>query len=153
LIIKEGGAMLMSKPELRILIGLHRAANAIDRQTARAVAPFGLTLGQFAVLEALYHKGDLTVGETQEAILSSSGTIPLIVSNLEKRGYLIRRQDPKDRRRFVLTLTAEGRKLISEAYPVNEKIIIERMDCWTDSEKDTLASLLRKFGGTNGKKN
>lgn len=145
--------MLMSKPELRILIGLHRAANAIDRQTARAVAPFGLTLGQFAVLEALYHKGDLTVGETQEAILSSSGTIPLIVGNLEKRGYLIRRQDPKDRRRFVLTLTAEGRKLISEAYPVNEKIIIERMDCWTDSEKDTLASLLRKFGGTNGKKN
>lgn len=143
----------MSKPELRVLIGLHRAVNETDRQTSRAMAPFGLTLGQFAVLEALYHKGDLTVGQVQEAILSSSGTIPLIVNNLEKRGLLVRRSDEADRRRCFLSLTEAGRGLIAEAYPVNEALIIEQMDCWTDSEKEALASLLKRFGEKNGKKN
>lgn len=63
------------------------------------VAEYNLTLGQFAVLEALYHKGDLTVGQVQRAILSSSGTVPVIVGNLEKRGYLARQTDEADRRR------------------------------------------------------
>ncbi len=140
----------MSKPELKILIGLHRAANAIDRQTARLAAPFGLTLGQFAVLEALYHKGDLTVGQVQQAILSTSGTIPLIVAKLEQQGYVTRTQDEEDRRRWILHLTDEGRELIAEVYPLNETMILRQMDCWSDEEKETLVTLLKRFGGNHG---
>lgn len=142
----------MAKPELKILIGLHRAANAIDRQTARIAAAYGLTLGQFAVLEALYHKGDLTVGQVQAAILSTSGTIPLIVGKLEQRGYLTRCEDAGDRRCRVLHLTEAGRRLIAEVYPQNEAMILRQMDCWTDAEKQTLVSLLKRYGGTQPEK-
>lgn len=143
----------MAKPELKILIGLHRTANEIDHQTARLMSAYDLTLGQFAVLEALYHKGSLTIGEVQKAILSSSGTIPLIISNLVRRGYITREADSEDRRRCILTLTARGRGLIAKAYPVNEEMIVREMVCWTDSEKETLVTLLKKFGGAHGKKN
>ena len=143
----------MAKPELKILIGLHRAANAVDRKTSQIAAEYGLTLGQFAVLEALYHKGDLTVGQVQEKILSTSGTIPLIVNNLEKRALLERRQDENDRRRCILHLTEEGRTLIARVYPQNEKIIIEQMSCWTADEQETLARLLKKFGDDKNDKN
>lgn len=135
----------MAKDELKILIGLHRTATAVDRQTARAVAAFGLTLGQFAVLEALYHKGDLTVGQVQEKILSTSGTIPLIVNNLEKRGLLERRQDSRDKRRCILHLTPAGEQLILQAMPVNERCILEKMACWSDKEKAQLLALLQRF--------
>ena len=135
----------MAKPELKILIGLHRTANAIDRKTAQIASGYGLTLGQFAVLEALYHKGDLTVGQVQDAILSTSGTIPLIVGKLEAQGYLTRRQDAVDRRRWILSLTGEGRALIAEVYPLNEKMILEQMECWTGEEKEVLVSLLQRF--------
>jgi MarR family 2-MHQ and catechol resistance regulon transcriptional repressor len=150
-IVTEGGA-IMAKPELKILIGLHRAANAVDRKTSQIAAEYGLTLGQFAVLEALYHKGDLTVGQVQEAILSTSGTIPVIVGRLEQQGYLTRRRDEGDRRCWILHLTEPGRALIAEVYPKNEDMIIRQMDCWTDEEKDELVSLLKRFGGKNGKK-
>jgi MarR family 2-MHQ and catechol resistance regulon transcriptional repressor len=143
----------MAKPELKILIGLHRTANAIDRKTAKIAAAYGLTLGQFAVLEALYHKGDLSVGEVQEAILSSSGTIPLIVGKLEQQGYLTRSQDEEDHRRWMLHLTETGRKTIAAAYPENEKMILREMDCWTDEEKKILVSLLKRYGGTQNGKN
>ena len=42
------------------------------------------------VLEALYSKGDMSVGEVRERILSSVGTIPLIVNNLVKMNYVER---------------------------------------------------------------
>ena len=55
----------MDAIELKILIGLHRVSNEIDRRTTRIVKCYGLSMGQFAVLEALFHKGDLTIGQVQ----------------------------------------------------------------------------------------
>lgn len=143
----------MAKTEMKILIGLHRAVNYIDRQSARIFAEYQLTMGQFAVLEALYHKGDMTVGQVQEKILSSSGTIPLIINNLEKRGYLIRMEDETDKRRCILHITQSGQALMAEVYPRNEARIIELMETWTGEEKEQLAILLKKHGEkTNGEK-
>ena len=128
-----------------ILIGMHRMINQIDRKTAHIAAEYDLTLSQFGVLEALYHVGDLTVGEVKEKILSTDGTIPVVVKNLEKRGLLFRKQDPRDRRKSILSLTEQGRKVISEAYPANERMIQEQMSVWTKEEKMQISDLLRKF--------
>lgn len=136
----------MSKPELKILIGLHRAVNHIDRQSAKIFAGYGLTMGQFAILEVLYHKGDMTVGQVQEKILSSCGTIPVIVNNLEKRGYLVRQADLRDKRRCILHLTEAGEALISVVYPQNEARIVALMETWTTEEKEALVVLLKKYG-------
>jgi len=143
----------MAKTELKILIGLHRAVNYIDRQSAKIFTEYKLSMGQFAVLEALYHKGDATVGEIQERILSSSGTMPLIINNLEKRGYLIRETDSKDKRRCILHITPQGEEIIGEVYPRNEAKIIELMSYWTEAEKEQMVTLLKKFGDEiNGEK-
>ena len=88
--VERKGRYHMEDIELKLLIGLHRVCNEIDRRSSQLVSKYNLSLGQFAVLEALYHKGDLSVGEVQRKILSSSGTMPVIIRNLEKRGYLNR---------------------------------------------------------------
>lgn len=133
------------KEDNYILIGMHRMISQIDRNTAHIAAEYDLTLSQFGVLEALYHIGDLTVGEVKEKILSSDGTIPVVVKNLEKRGLLYRKQDPNDKRKSILSLTEQGRKVISEAYPVNEKMIRDQLSVWNGEEKRQLIALLRKF--------
>lgn len=136
----------MARSELKILIGLHRAVNYIDRQTAKICAGKNLSVGQFAVLEALYHKGDLSVGQVQEKILSTSGTIAVIVSNLEARGYICKERDSQDKRRFILHLTESGRQVIAQIYPENEAKIISIMRFWTEEEQQSLAALLKRFG-------
>lgn len=136
----------MARSELKILIGLHRAVNYIDQQTAKICAGKKLSLGQFAVLEALYHKGDLCVGQVQEKILSTSGTIAVIVSNLEARGYICREQDSRDKRKFILRLTNAGREVIAEIYPENEAKIISIMQFWTLEEQKSMAAMLKRFG-------
>lgn len=132
--------------ELKLLIGLHRVCNEIDRRSSRIFTQYGLSLGQFAVLEALYHKGDLSVGQVQKKILSTSGTIPVIVSNLEKRGLLERLPDVTDKRKCLLHITEEGRKLVEEVFPENKKVIIDSMTNWSDEEKEQMLKILKKFG-------
>lgn len=137
----------MSNPvELKILIGMHRAVNKIDSRTIKIVKQYGLSLGQFAVLEVLYHKGDMTVGQVQEKILSTSGTIPIIIKNLEKSGYVTHRADECDKRKCILHITDKGAYLIKQVFPENKEMIINSFNNLSDNEKDELLRLLKKLG-------
>ena len=137
----------MSKTEMKILIGLHRNINDIDKKTLKIAAEHGLTLSQFMVLEALYSKGDMTVGEVREKILSSVGTISVIVNNLVKMNYIERLPDERDRRVCILHLTKDGRDVISKVVPKNEAMIGDSMKVLTTEEQEDLLYLLKKMGG------
>lgn len=137
----------MGRIEMKILIGLHRNVNTLDKKTAKIASKYHLTFSQFMVLEALYSKGDMSVGEVRERILSSVGTISLIVNNLVKMKYIERIPDKKDRRVCILHLTKEGYEVISKIAPKNEAKITESMDVLDQDEKETLLYLLKKIGG------
>lgn len=137
----------MEKIELKVFIGMSRTLNKINRATNKVYIKYGLTSGQFAVLEALYHKGDLTIGEVQDKILSSSGTIPVIVKNLEKEGFLEKTNDESDKRRFILQITEKGRELMDLVYPENEAIIMSMMKTWSKEEQEDILRYMKKFGG------
>ena len=143
----------MGKTEMKILIGLHRNVNTLDKKTSKIAAEYNLTFSQFMVLEVLYSKGDMSVGEVRERILSSVGTIPLIVNNLVKMNYVKRLSDEKDRRVCILHLTKEGYDVISKIAPKNEEMITESMKILDQEEKEELLYLLKKMGGKlNAKK-
>lgn len=143
----------MNDIELKILIGMHRNVNSIDKKTSKIASDYGLTFSQFAVLEALYSKGNMTVGMVRKYILSSIGTIPLIINNLVKMNYVQRRSDENDRRICIVSLTDKGRELIKNLAPKNEEIIKDYMNVLTDEEKDDLFYLMKKLGGKINEEN
>ena len=55
-------------PALRAWIVLARAYHTIVRAVSRDAASHGLTLGQFAILEALYQKGPLPLGDRKSVV-------------------------------------------------------------------------------------
>ena len=128
-----------------LVIYLYRIVNNLNRKTIAICNKYGITASQFAVLEALKHKGELTVGEVKDAVLSSDGTIPVVVKNLEKLGYISRTEDPVDRRRSILSLTDAGRKIFETVFPENMAMIENELSIWDDREKKQLARLFRKF--------
>ena len=128
-----------------ILIGTHRMVKDLDRETTRISAAYGLTFPQFMVLEALMQKDSLSVGEIKEAILSSNGTIPVIINNLEKMEMVQRVTDPTDHRKSLVKLTDKGRELIEQVCPENVKMFKERVGVWTKEEKKALVGLLSKY--------
>ncbi len=135
----------MNTNALKILIGIHRMANAIDRKTSLIVKKYGLSMGQFAVLEALHNKGEMSIGQVQEAILSSCGTMPLIVNNLLKRNLIAKRTDEADRRRSYLSLTEEGEKLIVQVEPENRQMIEKELEIFNNDEQEQMVCYLKKY--------
>src|SRR5512137_147164 len=77
---------------------LMRAAESVTSRVHRVLAAPKLTISQFGVLEALYHKGPLCQKDIAAKILKSTGNITLVIDNLEKNGLVRRERDSEDRR-------------------------------------------------------
>src|SRR5438105_6822905 len=103
---------------LKLVIGLGRALQAMERLVRPHLATSGLAMTEFAVLEALYHKGPLRLGEIRDRILLTGASTTYVVKKLEERGLLRRKSCAEDSRVVLGELTAKGRALIEEVFPV-----------------------------------
>jgi MarR family transcriptional regulator, 2-MHQ and catechol-resistance regulon repressor len=134
------------KKALSAYTKLMRAAESVTSRTARILAASNLTVIQFGILEALFHKGSLCQRELAAKILKSSGNIAMVIDNLEKHN-LVRRERAQDDRRFIaIHLTESGRLLIEHVFPLIMATIVTEMSILQESEQEELASLCRRIG-------
>lgn len=141
-----------SKKEEKTLdafIKLMRASESINNRLNRHLSDVDLTISQFGVLEALLHLGPLNQKSLAEKLLKSGGNITLVIDNLEKSGWVERRQNPDDRRSVLIHLTEPGKKFISSYFPKHLDHIMEEFNCLTIKEIDELARLCKKLGLKN----
>lgn len=131
---------------LKLLVVLSRASAAVQAHLQASVAEFDLTLMEFGILEALYHRGDMLLGELQRKILVSSGGVTYLVDRLEKRGLVARRDCPEDRRARFAVLTPEGEALISRVFPEHARCIERALAGLDAQEQETAIGLLRTLG-------
>ena len=132
---------------LKVLIGLSRTTQSIHRRSSAIFRESGLTLSQFSVLEALYHKGPLTISGIIETILSTGGNITVVVSNLEKLGLAERSINPDDKRSSLITITPRGEGLIDEIFPRHLADLEGQLDPLSLEERKNLSDLLKKLSG------
>jgi MarR family 2-MHQ and catechol resistance regulon transcriptional repressor len=129
---------------------LMRAAESVTSRVNRSMAAFNLTISQFGVLEALYHKGPLCQRDIAAKILKSTGNITLVIDNLEKRGLVRRERGSEDRRYLTIHLSEEGTVLIAQAFARVEAAIVADMATLTEKEQVQLGSLCKKLGLAKG---
>ncbi len=129
---------------------LMRAAESVTYRVHRVLAGPKLTISQFGVLEALYHKGSLCQRDIATKILKSTGNITLVVDNLEKSGLVRRERDCEDRRFLTIHLTESGKKLIATVFADVEASIVSEMGSLTEGEQELLGNLSKKLGMRGG---
>lgn len=131
---------------LSALINLVRASDWMIDKTSEHIVASGLTLGQFAVLEALEHLGPMCQHILAEKLLRSGGNTTLVLDNLEKNGFIRRERQRNDRRRIEIHLTPKGRRLIERVFPEHAKVVEKWMAVLTPAEQDELRRLAAKLG-------
>lgn len=135
-----------STSALRLWVILSRAHSAIEAHASADVARHGLTLAEFAILEALYHRGPMLLGEVQRRILVSSGGITFLVDRLTAKGLVERRSCPSDRRARYAALTASGETLVGEIFPAHAVAVTRAMTALSADEQQEVANVLRTLG-------
>jgi MarR family 2-MHQ and catechol resistance regulon transcriptional repressor len=131
---------------LKLGVVLARATAAIEEHDKASVAAHGLTRGEFAVLEALLHKGPLLLGELGRKVLVSSGGITYLVDRLAGQGLVERRACPGDRRARHVHLTEAGEARVTAMFPEHARCIEAALSGLSAAEQREATTLLRKLG-------
>lgn len=83
-----------------------------------SLKPLDVTWPQFGALFALSREDHVTQRELAERLESDTTTAMVICDSLERKGWLTREKDLRDRRVNRLVLTVEGRIIFEKAYPI-----------------------------------
>jgi MarR family transcriptional regulator, 2-MHQ and catechol-resistance regulon repressor len=130
----------------RLWLVLSRCHRALSRIAERSIEEAGLCLTDFAALEALLHKGPLTITEIQGKVLLASGSMTAAVDRLERKGLIKRGSAPTDRRAKVLHLTPEGKRVVEAAFSRHAAELEFALAVLNPTERRELYALLKKLG-------
>lgn len=133
-------------PSLELFVVLSRAHSWVHALAIRDIRCHGLNPTEFAILEALYHKGPLPLQQIGEKVLISSGNITYAVDKLEQKQLLVRRPASHDRRVIFAELTSRGRDLLDAIFPQHTEALRAAMSGLSREEQAEAIRLLKKLG-------
>ena len=139
-------ADLPTATALKLWVVMSRSHDALVEVLKADIERHDLTLAEFAVMEALYHKGPQLLGEIQKVVLVSSGGMTFLVDRLAKRGLAERQDCPSDRRARYAALTRKGEKMMASIFPEHAAVIRDAMKGLSASEQRELTVLLKTLG-------
>jgi MarR family transcriptional regulator, 2-MHQ and catechol-resistance regulon repressor len=136
----------------RLWLVISKSYRVLSLLAEQSIANTGLCLTDFAALEALLHKGPLTITQIQEKVRLASGSMTAAVDRLEKLGLVVRKSSPSDRRARVLELTTKGKRLAASSFEKHAKDIEALMSPLSEKEMERLHESLKKLGLLAAKK-
>jgi MarR family transcriptional regulator for hemolysin len=123
---------------------LYRAHWALAAELAAALEPLGLSARGYHVLRAAL-EGEHTQTELAEMVGLDKTTMVVAIDELERAGLAERRLVPHDRRARIITVTAAGKRKLTEADKVKERVQAEVLGELSASEGEALMDALSKL--------
>lgn len=125
------------------LIGATAGAVAVSEKYWQAQ---GLNGARIRVLvEIAKHGGSILPSLLAERIAVTKANISLLLTPLEKDGYITRAAHAQDGRKTVISLTEAGKRLLLEQLPGNREAVAAVMNRLDEGELHLLLELLNKL--------
>jgi DNA-binding MarR family transcriptional regulator len=100
---------------LRLVPRIHRATHRIGLYLAD-LREFGLSQGEAHILAQLAASSPATITDLHRGLAHKRSTLTSILDRLVDRGFVTRDVGPSDRRTFVITPTAKGRRVAKQVH-------------------------------------
>lgn len=137
---------------IRLMDELGFVSRSLFHMREQSIDEAGLSFAQYQVLmhlffaEQMSEQGELNPSEISERQGVSRNTMSAFIRNLEEDGLVERRLDPDDRRRFNISLTGNGRNLVTQYMHDHLDMVGRCFSALASDEQDTLFNLLQKLG-------
>lgn len=136
---------------VRLMDNMFFVSRLIHHRGESGLNEAGMSLAQYRILMHLFfaenmgERGELNPSEISERQGVSRNTISSLIRNLEDEGLIARRLDQQDRRKFNISLTEDGRSLVSQYAREHFGRVSQCFSSLTETEQETLSQLLTKI--------
>ncbi|HPH98449.1 MAG TPA: MarR family transcriptional regulator [Anaerolineaceae bacterium] len=110
------------KLENQLCFPLYAASRLIIQEYQPHLEKLGITYPQYLVLMVLWETDSITVNEITRRLILNTNTITPVLKRMETQGILTRQRSQEDERKVIVSLTARGRQLQTEAASIPEKM-------------------------------
>jgi MarR family transcriptional regulator, lower aerobic nicotinate degradation pathway regulator len=124
---------------------LKRLGFAAKERAMEAYEQTGLHPYHHAILLVLGEGSRETQGAIADALGYDRGQLVGLLDELEERGFVERRRDPKDRRRHLVRLTPDGKRMLRRLRALASQIEDEFLSPLSDKERASLHALLLRL--------
>jgi len=110
----------------------------VDRHARK----LGLKRSEWRILNCLYYHEGLTQTQIADLMEVETITVGRLVDALEQRRWVERRPDPRDRRAWLIHLTADAAPMMREIGTIHDSARSETFGAYSDAElRDLIARL------------
>ncbi len=106
------------------VVGLQKSfVHQLQANIAPLWSRLDLTMSQLKALQVIAHSGPLPVGGLAQALDIGKPAASLLVNVLVRRNLVTRTEDPADRRRTLVELSAHGRELVEQLQGSHQRLV------------------------------
>ncbi len=130
--------------DLRLWLRMLACTNLIENHVrARLRSDFDITLPRFDLMSQLERSPQgLKMGELSKRMMVTGGNVTGITDQLVREGLVVREDSPKDRRAYIVKLTADGRKSFRRMAEAHEEWMVGLFSGMSETQRDELYDLL-----------
>lgn len=133
-------------PTPKLVIVLMRASRSLAEFLEAGLAREGIHNPDFAILEALLHKGPLTMPVIEQKVRLATAPLRVGIERLRRRGMVREHRDQDRRHAAGFELTEDGRTTITGIYARHTEDIETVMGVLSAGERRHLWQALKKIG-------
>ena len=136
--------MLLSK---EIAVELNLTGCKLKQFLAAKLREMGvpLTPEQFMLIDILWNQGEMTQQQLADQLQKDKNSVTKLVDAIEKKGFVVRKQNPHDRRANTLILTEKANELKPGAKQKGISILDQILEGISEDELRSFLSTLRKL--------
>jgi DNA-binding MarR family transcriptional regulator len=128
------------------LRAIRRILRAADQGGRRLAAETGLTPSQLLVLQEIERREEVTPGAIAACLQFGQATVTNLVDRLTASGLATRRRSERDRRQFLLQVTAKGRATLEAAPDLLQARFRDRFEALPPWEQAMMLAALERLG-------
>lgn len=101
---------------------INNTGRSLTRLLTSEFSHLEVTPEQWSVLKRLEEEDSITIKELSKRVGKDQANVTRISDLLERKGYLIRKPNPEDKRSSLVCLTEAGREITKQLIPIDEKV-------------------------------
>lgn len=114
-----------------IIADFHDTLFALKCATSERLLRLGVSMAQLNILYILRRSGEMPMSRLAEVMNVSFSNATGLIDRMEERGFIERTRVPEDRRIVLVSLTAEGSRVLEEQDAMSEELmrcVLERLE-------------------------